>query len=441
MVMRRQEPVASPHRVVRRLALLAFCFSLAASCAEKHSLSGIAETGIETPRAGTEGTGWGIYAGLGSWVDIYDFSAWADPEGTVAAMAEHGVRTLYLETSNYKRHKPFVFREGVERFIDASHAAGIAVVAWYLPGFAHVDRDFTRTMKAVDLITPGGQRFDSFALDIESPLVKPASLRTERLLDLSGRIREAVGESYPLGAIIPSPRGMQVNPDYWPGFPYLELAATYDVMVPMTYFTWRVSGLDGAHHYTTLVTQIIRNETGDPQVPIHVIGGISDEATAEETRGFVRAIRERGVIGASYYGFPGTTDGQWAELSRIPVNPVQSPAMPVPIGVLDPLGNLPDGDGTHPKEVFFSASGRAGSWRLTFEVYDAQPGEISLWVNWNRIGTIKSTEVGTWSELRSRTIADQFLLDGDTNVVAFTARGEHPAWSVWGVRSVALAAE
>jgi len=40
------------------------------------------------------------YRGLGSWVDIYDSKAWKDPSAAIADMASHGVRTLYLETSN-----------------------------------------------------------------------------------------------------------------------------------------------------------------------------------------------------------------------------------------------------------------------------------------------------------------------------------------------------
>lgn len=427
------------------LAVLAFAASLGpvpselftAAQARGARANGAAALAATTPSVPT---GLDIYRGLGSWVDIYDFSAWDDPEGTVADMAARGVRTLYLETSNYKRHKPFVFRQGTERFIEAAHAHGLAVVAWYLPGFDDVDRDYRRTMAAVDLVTPGGESFDSFALDIEAPLVQPPSLRTTRLLELSGRIRAAVGEGYTLGAIIPSPRGMQVNPDYWPGFPYPALAATYDVFVPMTYFTWRTSGLDGARHYTTLVAQIIRNRTGDPSVPIHIIGGISEEATTAEARGFVRAVRERGVIGGSFYGFPGTSPAQWLELARIPVNPVQTPPLPLPIGEasLGAVGNFPSGDRTHPKEVFYRTGGRAGDWTLEFEVFDVQAAELTLWVNWQRVATIFRSPDDAWSKTRRILIADGLLKDAGANFVAFTARGDHPDWSQWGVRSIRL---
>ena len=52
-------------------------------------------------------------------------------------------------------------------------------------------------------------------------------------------------------------------------------------------------------------------------MPIHVIGGIAGGANANETAGFVQAVRERGVIGASYYTFPLIRAGDWRSLSKI----------------------------------------------------------------------------------------------------------------------------
>lgn len=257
------------------------------------------------------------YGGLGTWIDIYDAS-WDDPAGAVASMKAHGVRTLYLQTSNFNRHQPFVHADGVREFVDAAHAEGLSVVAWYLPGFRDVDLDVRRSVAAIRYRTPSGNAFDSFALDIESPTVRMPQARTRRLLWLSDRLRSEAGDAYPLGAIIPSPRAMRRNATYWPHFPYKQLAERYDVFLPMTYFTWRVSGPSGARSYTAGNIHIIREETGDPSVPIHVIGGIAGGANANETAGFVHAVRERDVIGASYYTFPLIRAGDWRSLSKIP---------------------------------------------------------------------------------------------------------------------------
>jgi hypothetical protein len=85
----------------------------------------------------------------------------------------------------------------------------------------------------------------------------------------------------------------------------------------MTYYTYRVSGTRQAAWYTAQNVQIIRRETEGLRVPIHVIGGISFDATGGETRGFVRTVRQRRVLGASYYTFPGITREQWQALRKI----------------------------------------------------------------------------------------------------------------------------
>lgn len=75
------------------------------------------------------------YRGLASWVDIYETAALANPQGTVGIMAANEVRTIFLETSNYSRPKSIFDPEAVSGFIDAAHARGMRVVAWYLPSF------------------------------------------------------------------------------------------------------------------------------------------------------------------------------------------------------------------------------------------------------------------------------------------------------------------
>src|SRR5918996_4704051 len=84
------------------------------------------------------------YRGLASWVDLFEERAWRRPGRAVADMAAHGVRTLFLETSNYSQRRTVVNRAAVGRFIDAAHDRGMAVVAWYLPGFSDVRRDLRR---------------------------------------------------------------------------------------------------------------------------------------------------------------------------------------------------------------------------------------------------------------------------------------------------------
>lgn len=273
-------------------------------------------SGARSNSQADSGSRLGVYQGLGTWIDIYDESLMRRPQKTVAAIASHRVQTIYLETSNYRSERAVVWPGAVSKMINSAHRRGIRVVAWYLPSFKHLDRDFRRSMRAIRFRSSTGERFDSFALDIESPEVANPARRTRRLLRLSRRLRDAVGNRYPLGATIPSPRGMRLSPSYWPGFPYKRLARRYDVFLPMAYFTYRVNGRDAVYDYTRRCFRIIKRETGRPRLPIHAIGGIAEEASRGEVRGFARAVTEQGAIGAGLYDFGTTGRGDWRAMAR-----------------------------------------------------------------------------------------------------------------------------
>jgi hypothetical protein len=376
------------------------------------------------------------FQGMGTWVDIYD-SSWSDPRAAVADMAAHGVRTLYLETSNFRRGTPFVYKGQTARFVDAAHAFDVRIVAWYLPGFLDVSQDLRRSLAAIRFRTARGNGFDAFGLDIEAPDVKDPDVRSRRLVDLSTQLRDGVGDGYPLGAIIPSPRGMERNPTYWPRFPYAQVAGYYDVFLPMTYYTWRVKGIDGARWYVSKNIEIIRREVGTDQVPIHVIGGIANESTDQETRGFVQAVREHGIVGASFYTFPYVARSEWPILRHIQPNPVQTPALPAPLGATA-MGNIAGGDVTHPKEVVYRTSGKAGAWTLSYQAFDADKGEVSIFVNRVLLGRVRAASHGGWGGAAARAIPASMLSDTSENVIAFVAAGDAPHWSEWGVRDVGL---
>ncbi|HZC29244.1 MAG TPA: hypothetical protein VE269_05845, partial [Gaiellaceae bacterium] len=243
------------------------------------------------------------YTGLGTWIDIYSPSFRADADGIAAALARHRVRTLFVETGNFRQRADVVAPQQLGRLIEAAHARGIAVVGWYLPDLTNLARDLRRALAAVRFVSGHGQHVDSFALDIESSAVPNISQRTRRLLALSARLRAAVGPDYALGAIIPSPVGMRLLPHYWPRFPYAPLARTYDVFLPMAYFSYRAHGSAAVARYVRQSVAIIRAQTNDASVPIHVIGGLADATSTVEAAAFVRAAGRCGVRGFSLYDF------------------------------------------------------------------------------------------------------------------------------------------
>jgi hypothetical protein len=238
----------------------------------------------------------GPYRGVAAWVDIFDDQGWADPEGTAAAIAAAGARTVFLETCNYKCKNHLFRPELMSRWVDAAHANGLKIVAWYLPDFVSLHRDRKRSVAAINFRSATGQRFDSFALDIEARIVNPVERRNARVIELSKRIRKAAGARYPLGAITP-PWFYE-----WGGpFPYAALDRWYDVFVPMIYFGGRSSGAKAARENLVRNVEQIVNGAGDPGARIHAIGGIADELNQKEVRAFAAAARNRGAIGVSLY--------------------------------------------------------------------------------------------------------------------------------------------
>jgi hypothetical protein len=256
------------------------------------------------------------YRGLSTWVDIYDDDVMSNPELAVSQMSGLGVGVVFLETGNSSQAADVVKPDLVGRFVEAAHAEGLRVVAWYLPTLVRPARDLRRALAAIDFESPAGERFDSFALDIESSVIRLVARRTARVIALGQRLRAAVGPDYPLGAIIPAPRGMELLPAYWPGFPYSQLAGTFDVFLPMVYFSYRTHDLAQASDYVARSIGIIREQTGDPRVAIQAIGGIAARSRLGQVRGFVDAACGAGALGIGLYDFATTRARQWQELGR-----------------------------------------------------------------------------------------------------------------------------
>lgn len=252
------------------------------------------------------------YRGVAAWIDIYNRRPWRWPRHAVRRMSGRGVETLFLQTGNYSSRGAVHRPRAVARFIAAAHRRGMRVVAWYLPGLRRMELDTRRTLAAVRFRGPHGERFDSFSLDIESPIVDSVARRNRRLLRLSDRLRREVGSSYPLGAIVPDWGSL-----YWPNFPYRRVERRYDVFLPMAYFTFRAHGRARVNRYITRNIRTIRQKVSDREVPIHVIGGIAGYTTEGEMRGFVSSVRAHGALGASLYDYPITKQYEWRELRRL----------------------------------------------------------------------------------------------------------------------------
>jgi hypothetical protein len=290
-------------QVIRLAALL---ITLAAPIHPAH----IARDPAHTARAGA-----GAYSGTGVWIDRYDYDKLVDPEVAVADMAAHGVHTLYLETASYRvaRDVDLVAPETVARLIVAAHANRMRIVAWYLPGLKDRRIDMRRIRAALRFTTPDGQRFDSFALDIESTVVNPVWVRNVSLFKLTRDIRRAAGERYALGAIVPDQRSSSYGNVLWPRFPYAELARYYDVFMPMAYSTFgRAKGARRVYAYTLANVRYVMQATGRR---VHLIGGLTGQMRSSEQDAVARAARDGGAYGVSLYKYFDYDQASWDALS------------------------------------------------------------------------------------------------------------------------------
>ena len=165
------------------------------------------------------------------------------------------------------------------------------------------------------------------------------------------------------------------------------LAGIYDVFVPMGYYTYHGDGYANAYADTRDNIRIIREKTGRPTVPIHVIAGDAAKSSATETTAYVRALREYGALGGSMYDWATTSDAGWKALQNVRLNPRQSTALPVSLPFAAPMGYC-SADRTHPKEVFYQTAGQGGDRVLRFKLFDVQADEVRLLVNWEDLGPL-----------------------------------------------------
>ncbi len=281
--------------------------------------------GSASPSAGP--TSAKAFRGLGTWVDVYDYgpkfqsSADALPAVTPASvddMARLGVKTLYLQAAqdDPRSEGTIVDRKLVGDFLRRAHRRGLKVVAWYLAHYADVKRDLAHVRALYDF-RARGERFDGLALDIEwTSDVKEVDRRNRALIDLAARTRRLVTR-VPLGAIVLEPVLIEdVNPTYWPNFPWKALRHSFDVWLPMSYWTNRseASGWRNGLRYTSENVRRVRANLGEPKATVHAVGGVADRASPADFAGFVTAAKRSGTIGWSIYDYATTSSSAWPRL-------------------------------------------------------------------------------------------------------------------------------
>lgn len=274
----------------------------------------LAAAGAAAPGAAQDES---VFGGLGTWVDIYDSGVFAAPEAAAGRIAARNVDTVWVETANYGASSDVVRPGPLGRFVDALHARGVRVVAWYLPGHVKPALDARRSRAMLQFRTASGESFDGVSLNIEATKLRNVKLRSQRAVALARLVRDEAG-STPLAVIPFNPRGLERRPTTWPGFPWAELAESADAFAPMIYTGGAFRGFDATYGYVTRALRLLRAQTGDPDVAIHVAGGVADRIGTEELAGFAAAVSDDGgTIGVSLYDWATTPRWMWAVLDPL----------------------------------------------------------------------------------------------------------------------------
>jgi hypothetical protein len=259
------------------------------------------------------------FQGLGTWVDGYDFSRELTKSPTftsrtVQFAAANGVKTIYLQGAKQDPRTPhsLLSRDRLGAILLAAHARGIRVVGWYLPTFDNPAADWMH-LDAMMQFKVQGQHFDAIGIDIEDNDVAVAT-RNARLVALSKKARARTW--LPISAIVLPPVLTEViHPTYWGGsFPWTALKSSYDVWIPMGYYTaygrypaWRDAGRS-----TTEDIKRLKAHLGE--VPIAYAGGIADTSTATDYQRFTAAAKAAGALGVSAYDYATTPGWAWPYL-------------------------------------------------------------------------------------------------------------------------------
>jgi hypothetical protein len=288
------------------LAVLTAALAAAVACVDT-------TRGLSAPdrRAGAE-----VFEGLGTWIDVYDTALYRSPNAVAGRLATRGVRTAWIETANDRSPTDVVDPVGLGGLVDALHARGIRVVAWYLPGHDNHARDLRRMRAMISFRTVQGGAFDGLALDIESLRLKNVKQRTARVLDLLVKLRAEAG-GVPVAGITYPPRAFERHVGWWPSFPWAQIAAQVDTLVPMLYTGGGFKGYDATYGYVARSLRLLRAAVGDG-VALHAAGGVANRMTAEELKAFDDAVLDDGTAdGWSLYDLQTTTPAGWAAMARL----------------------------------------------------------------------------------------------------------------------------
>jgi len=265
---------------------------------------------------------WAPVAGKGMWATNFVANR-SDVNAMARAAKAAGITHIYTEVAI--TGSGFYGTTTLDRLIPAAHAAGVKVIAWVYADLTNVSDDIRLAALVANHKTPGGERPDGLAADIER-LNGSVIVDSGAAYSYGQALRALLGPDALMVAAVP-------HPFQAPGFPYAAIAASFNVIAPMDYWHSRQSRSytpdDVRRFVATSVTSLraaMRVGGGVAQTPIEELGQMYDmfatsaptgqsAPTGDEITADLEAARQAGCIGASYFDWRTATQAQWAALA------------------------------------------------------------------------------------------------------------------------------
>lgn len=256
-----------------------------------------------------------LVSGKGMWVRYADVQRLGGA-AIVRRAQSLGITHLYLWVGSTYDHDGFMGGPLLDSLLPPAHRAHIAVIAWIYDTLYNPGADLALARQAADHTAPGGDRADGLALDLETDATATPAI----VGGFGQRLRSMLGPNYLLVAVTYPP---QQRPDY----PFATMARTMNVLAPMDYWHDQpqpFSPAQAAAFVTDSMTEL-RSATGDPNVPIAIIGqaydmfddGTYSPSGAEDTAA-LRAAASGGAVGFSLYYWGGATPAELQALGATP---------------------------------------------------------------------------------------------------------------------------
>ena len=251
-----------------------------------------------------------IVRGLGMWLTPPVLHT-APPDAIVATALRNGLTHLYVEVA--RSNVGFNGAGILDRLLPIAHRAHIAVIAWVYPFLDDLPRDVATSLAVARYTTPDGERPDGLMADVERNMGEPYVRAYGQIL------RATLGPHVLMAASTYAPQTY-----YGQRYPFRTIAASWDLVVPMDY--WDVgSTLQSAssvYRYVQASVAGVRAASGDPQLPVEVLGQTFDlyqngrhSPAAAEIRAAIAAARDARATGISFFEWNHATPEEWDALA------------------------------------------------------------------------------------------------------------------------------